>query len=472
MSPVGRPVLDTPTGSDLPTSVRTAARLIRDGSLTADTLAEMCLHRVRAVDPQVRAFVGVDEPAVRAQARELTREARAGRLRGPLHGVPVAVKDVIDVAGVPTRCGSNVTDPVAAAADAPAVARLRAAGALIFGKTHTHEFAHGVTTPPTRNPWDLARIPGGSSGGSAAAVASGQCLAALGSDTGGSIRVPSALCGVSGLRPGRDDIPVDGVAAFSPRLDTCGPIGRDVRDLALLHAVLSGRRGTVPSDVGGLTAGIVGAQTGELGDGVGEAVAAVADVMAEAGVQARPVSVPPFEAWSAPRAQYVLTDFLDVHRDADFYPQRTDRYTAEVAGYLRHAETIPAAARTAAIAALDELARCLAASCATVDVVVLPTTPVTAPLVRDCAYDPDQAGRAAVIGTLMRLCGPFSWCGWAAVSVPCGFDAGGMPIGVQIAGRSVSTVLAVAAAYQDRTGHHLREPMLIPSRLRETPGLR
>ena len=263
MSPVGRPVLDTPTGSDLPTSVRTAARLIRDGSLTADTLAEMCLHRVRAVDPQVRAFVGVDEPAVRAQARELTREARAGRLRGPLHGVPVAVKDVIDVAGVPTRCGSNVT-----------------AGALIFGKTHTHEFAHGVTTPPTRNPWDLEKIPGGSSGGSAAAVASGQCLAALGSDTGGSIRVPSALCGVAGLRPGRDDIPVEGVAAFSPRLDTCGPIGRDARDLALLYAVLSGRRGTPASDVGGLTAGIVGAQTGELGDGVGEAVAAVAAVMA------------------------------------------------------------------------------------------------------------------------------------------------------------------------------------------------
>ena len=120
----------------------------------------------------------------------------------------------------------------------------------------------------------------------------------------------------------------------------------------------------------------------------------------------------------------------------------------------------------------DELARRLEASCAAVDVVVLPTTPVTAPRVRDCAYDPDQAGRAAVIGTLMRLCGPFSWCGWAAVSVPCGFDADGMPIGVQIAGRSVSTVLAVAAAYQDRTGHHLREPMLIPSRPRETPGLR
>lgn len=452
----------TVTGpSEMPTTVRTAAGRIRAGDLTPEDLAEMCLVRVRAVDAQVRAFVGVDESAVRAQARELTREARAGHLRGPLHGVPLAVKDVIDVAGVPTRCGSKVTDPAPADADAPAVRRLRDAGALIFGKTHTHEFAHGVTTPPTRNPWNPDRIPGGSSGGSAAAVASGQCLAALGSDTGGSIRVPSALCGVSGLRPARHEVPVQGVAAFSPRLDTCGPIGRDARDLALLHEVLADRACPLACDVGGLRAGVVDpADLGELGDGVADAVAAATEVLVAAGVTVRPVSVPAFGAWSAARAQYVLTDFLAVHRDADLYPRRAHHYTAEVAAYLRHAETITAEERAAATAELDGLARRLQAGCDGVDVVVLPTTAVTAPRRADCVFDPARPGRAAVVGTLMRLCGPFSWCGWAAVSVPCGLDADGMPIGLQIAGRTVRTVLAVAAAFQDRTGHHL--PELLP----------
>lgn len=444
----------------MPATVRTAARQIRAGELSPEELAEICLARTRAVDPQVRAFVRIDESTVRAQARELARDARAGIIRGPLHGVPVAIKDVIDVAGVPTRCGSQVTDPVPAGADAPAVRRLRDAGAVIFGKTHTHEFAHGVTTPPTSNPFDLDRIPGGSSGGSAAAVASGQCPAALGSDTGGSIRVPSALCGVSGLRPLRAEVPVRGIAAFSPRLDTCGPIARDVRDLALLYEVLADRACPLAGDISGFRVGVVDpAGLGKLGEGIAEAVAAATEVLVSAGVEERPVAVPAFEAWSAARAQYVLTDFLAVHRDADFYPRRAHRYTAEVAAYLRHAETITASTRAEATVELQRLARRLEVACDDVQVVVLPTTAVTARPKAECAFDPDRPGRAAVIGTLMRLCGPFSWCGWAAVSVPCGVDTEGMPIGLQIAGRDVPTVLAVAAAYQDRTGHHLREVM-------------
>ena len=445
----------------MPATVRAAAHQIRAGELSPEELVDMCLARTRAVDEQVRAFVGIDEPAVRARARELALDMSAGLSRGPLHGVPIAVKDVIDVAGVPTRCGSQVTDSAPAVVDAPAVRRLRDAGAVIFGKTHTHEFAHGVTTPPTRNPWNLDRIPGGSSGGSAAAVASGQCLAALGSDTGGSIRVPAALCAVSGLRPVRGDVPVNGVAAFSPRLDTCGPIARDARDLALLYEVLADRACPLPGDISGLRVGFVDpAGLGELGEGIAEAVGAATEVLVSAGVGVRPAPVPAFDAWSAARAQYVLTDFLAVHREAGFHPQRADRYTPEVAAYLRHAETITAGARSAAIAELEGLARRLESACHGVDVVVLPTTPVTAPRRADCGFDADRPGRAEVIGTLMRLCGPFSWCGWAAVSVPCGFDADGMPIGLQIAGRAVGTVLAVAAAFQDRTAHHL--PELIP----------
>ncbi|MGV9800398.1 amidase [Mycobacterium sp. NPDC003449] len=445
--------------TDMPTGVRSAARRIRDGRLTPVDLLELSIDRMRQVDPHLRAFVAFDEERAREDASTLTREAAAGRFLGPLHGVPVAVKDVIDVAGMPTRGGSRVTDPAPVTVDAPVVRRLRAAGALILGKTRTHEFAHGVTTPPSRNPWDPERIPGGSSGGSAVAVASGQCLAAIGSDTGGSIRVPAALCGVSGLRPARGDVPTGGVLEFSPRLDTCGPIARDALDLKLLFEVLSGRAGPESTTVDGMRIGTVGrAELGELTPGVEESVAGAVEELAATGANVRSVDVPPFRSWSAARAVYVLTDFLEVHRRAGFYPQRRADYSEEVASYLSQAERITPAARAAAVDDLERLARGLQTALADVDVLVLPTTPIGAPRVADCEFDPRAQGRASIIETLMRLCGPFSWCGLAAVTVPCGTDSAGLPVGLQIAGRDVSTVLTVAAAYQDRTAHHLARP--------------
>jgi aspartyl-tRNA(Asn)/glutamyl-tRNA(Gln) amidotransferase subunit A len=330
---------------------------------------------------------------------------------------------------------------------------------LIFGKTTSHEFAHGVTTPPTRNPWDMQRIPGGSSGGSAVAVASGQCLAALGSDTGGSIRVPAALCGVSGLRPLPHEIPVDGVIPFAPRLDTCGPIARDAVDLALLFEVLSGRACPLRASVTGIRVGTVApAQLGELDDQVAEAVDGAVHLLAAAGATVAKADVPPFPSWSAPRAVYVLSAFLDVHRAAGWYPQRRHRYGAEVASYLAQAKRITPQSRSAAVHELTRLERGLRAGLADVDVLVLPTTPIAAPPTDECDFRPDAVGRSPIIGTLMRLCGPFSWCGLAAVTVPCGTTTDGLPVGLQIAGRDVSTVLGVAATYQALTRHHLLGP--------------
>ena len=439
--------------------MRLAAQQVRDGTRTPQTLLELSLSRMREVDPLLRAFVTVDADQVRADAVRLSKEAARGHFRGALHGVPVAVKDVIDVHGLPTRGGSAVTDDSPAASDAPAVQRLRDAGALILGKTTSHEFAHGVTTPPTRNPFDVQRIPGGSSGGSAVAVASGQCLAALGSDTGGSIRVPAALCGVSGLRPLPREIPVDGVIPFSPRLDTCGPIARDVADLALLYEVLSGRACPLRNSVTGLRVGTVApSQLGELDDHVAEAVEAAVHVLATAGADLAKADVPPFPSWCAPRAVYVLAAFLDVHRDAGWYPQRRHRYGAEVASYLAQAERITPQSRSAAVHELTRLEQRLRAGLEDVDVLVLPTTPIAAPPANECDFRSDADGRAPIIGTLMRLCGPFSWCGLAAVTVPCGITTEGLPIGLQIAGRDVATVLGVAATYQALTQHHLVEP--------------
>jgi aspartyl-tRNA(Asn)/glutamyl-tRNA(Gln) amidotransferase subunit A len=445
-------------------TVRGTARDVRSGLVTPLEVLDASLARVRAVDPAVRAFVSVDEDRAREEAAALTEEAARGRFRGPLHGVPVAVKDLFDVRGLPTRGGSLVTDDRPATRDAPAVHRLRAAGAVVLGKTTTHEFAHGVTTPPTRNPWDLSRIPGGSSGGSAAAVASGQVPAALGSDTGGSIRVPAALCGVSGLRPRPADVPTAGCLPFSPKLDTCGPIAGDAADLALLFAVLGATSCPLTDSVDGLRVGTVPpAALGDVDPEVLAAVETAVGVLREDGAVPVPVDVPPFPSWSAPRTVYVLSDFLAVHRAEGWYPGRREHYGEEVASYLALAERITQGERDTAVRELERLESRLRAALEDVDVLVLPTTAVPAPTVEECTFRSGDAGRSPVVGTLMRLCGPFSWCGFAVVSVPCGSTADGRPIGLQVAGRDVPTVLGVAARYQARTGHHLRSPALDPA---------
>ncbi|MGY1770934.1 amidase [Blastococcus sp. SYSU D00813] len=440
-------------------TVRGLAAAVRDRHRSPLEILDDCLTRMAESEPTVHAFVSLDEGALRTEAAALSEEAARGHLRGPLHGVPIAVKDLIDVRGLPTRGGSAVTDDRPAAQDAPVVQRLRGAGALIVGKTATHEFAHGVTTPPTRNPWDPARIPGGSSGGSAAAVAAGQCPAALGSDTGGSIRVPAALCGVSGLRPRRGDIPTEGCLPFSARLDTCGPLAADAEDLALLYEVLAGSSCPLDQEPAGLRVGTVPVE--RLGEVDPEVLAAVEEaqaVLAAAGAATRPVRVPHFAAWSAARTTYVLHDFLDVHRSAGWYPGRRDRYGEEVASYLAVAEGITREARDAAVRELQRLGAELLAGLHEVDVLVLPTTAIPAPTVVDSAFRADGDGRSPLVGTLMRLCGPFSWCGLAAASIPCGTTAAGLPVGLQLVGRDVPTVLGAAAGYQRLTGHHLRTP--------------
>lgn len=438
-------------------SLRAIAADIRSGRRSPLDQLDSSLALMAVLEPAVRAFVSVDEEGLRAEAAALSDEAARGRFRGPLHGVPIAVKDLIDVRGHPTRGGSHVTDDRAATSDAPAVRRLREAGALLLGKTTTHEFAHGVTTPPTRNPWDVTRIPGGSSGGSAAAVASGECAGALGSDTGGSIRVPAALCGVSGLRPRPGDIPTGGCIPFSPKLDTCGPIARDAEDLALLFEVLAAAACPLPSTITGVRVGTVPAeQLGEADPEVLDAVEAAVRVLRAAGAATAPVTVPPFPAWSEPRTVYVLHDFLAVHRAAGWYPHRREHYGEEVATYLALAESITPGARHSAVRELERLEKALRSGLEDVDVLVLPTTTIPAPTVADSEFRPDNGGRDPIVGTLMRLCGPFSWCGLAAVTVPCGFTAAGLPIGMQVVGRDVPTVLGVAACYQARTDHHRR----------------
>src|SRR5438552_13081773 len=216
-----------------PRTITEAAEFIRRGELTPVELLDQCLARIDRYEPKVRAWVVIDRDGAREQAERRTAELKRGQNRGPLHGIPIGVKDIIDVFDLPTGCGSKLWANSIARRDADCVKRLRQAGAVILGKTVTTAFAY-LDPPVTRNPWNLERTPGGSSSGSAAAVACGMSLGALGSQTGGSITRPAAFCGVCGLKPSWGRVSVEGVLPLAPSLDHVGVIARCVRDLAIL----------------------------------------------------------------------------------------------------------------------------------------------------------------------------------------------------------------------------------------------
>lgn len=417
------------------------------------------------MDGSIRAFVALDSERALHDAGYLADELVSSEPRSLLHGIPVGVKDTIDVQGFRTRAGSHVLDenpPVAA--DAPAVRRLREAGAVVLGKTTTHEFGYGVVTPPTRNPWDLSRIPGGSSGGSGAAVAAGECLGALGTDSGGSIRIPSALCGITGLRPRPGIVPIEGVVPFSWTHDTCGPMARSAADIAAMWSILSASEVVGAGRLDGLRVGVVPVPDAlQVEPEVQDAFRAAVKTIAEAGARVATMGVPAFREWDAPRSALVLCEFLAAHRHHGWYPDRAHLYSEELLGYLRKAERIGGADVVLARRTLGRLADRFLAAFEDADLLVLPTAVMVAPMAEDIESDQGEDAQPVRINTqLIRSCGVISWCRLAAASVPCGFSWEGLPIGLQLVGRTEEEVLAAAIAYQSLTDHHERRPGQVP----------
>src|SRR6185503_18154308 len=261
MSAEGLGALTPRRGGD---TVAELSRALQTRSITSESVTERCLEHIARRDPSINAFITVLDEEARAQARAADQEIAAGRYRGPLHGVPISLKDLIDLRGTPTSAASRVRRGHVAAHDAVVSARLRAAGAVFVGKTNLHEFALGTTNEdsaygPVQHPLDPTRSPGGSSGGSAAAILADMCYASIGSDTGGSIRIPSAACGLVGLKPAFGEIPIDGVVPLSSTLDHIGPLCRSIEDAGILHQMLSGASMPAPIDareVRGLRLGI------------------------------------------------------------------------------------------------------------------------------------------------------------------------------------------------------------------------
>lgn len=452
-----------------------AAETIARRELTAGELLESVIARIQRLNPLVNAYVAVLAESARAEAAALDRELANGRRRGPLNGVTVAVKDLIHVAGAPTTGGSRTVGSYIAAADATCVARLRAAGAVVLGKLHTHELAGGATSESeifgrARNPWNLDYIPGGSSGGSAVATAAGLVHGALGTDTGGSVRMPAAFCGVVGLKATFGRVSRRGVLMRSWTMDHVGPFGRRVRDVALLLNAMAGydpadpysSRRPVPdftsglgSDVRGLRAGVL---TGtffeaQLDPQIGRAFEAAVKTLESLGVRTKPVTFP--LAAAAHAAGTIITVAEAASTQDETMRAKPDGFGADIRAQLQMAEFISARQYLRALRIRPVVQRELGAILREVDVLVTPTTSAL-PTRSDGKTPPES------LVLFARNTRPFSMPGLPGLSVPAGFSAEGLPIGLQVIGRPFDeiTILRLGDAYERATTWHTRRPPL------------
>ena len=443
-----------------------AVSLIERGELSPHRLTEAYLARIERLNPVLNAFLTVMGESALRQARYASEALRRGERWGVLHGIPIGVKDLIDVAGVQTTAGSDFLRGNVALEDAYVVQQLKAAGAIIIGKTHLHEFAVGATNVnphygPARNPWNTDYSPGGSSGGSAAAVAASLCAGALGTDTGGSVRVPSALCNLTGLRPRAGRLNLQGVIPMSWTLDTVGPMAHTARDVALLMDALdpqpvgkNGYTAQLDQPVGGLRVGLPVDDFFWLETDI-QVVAAVrtaVERLAEVGMRPVEVSLPMSE--EVPRAAGVisLSEAAAYHRERlSTGPERfgEDVRTRLEWGAQRSAVEYVLAQRTMHRwrTFLKELFG------QTVDILALPTTPLP-------AHPIEGSEGIAAAKTLLRFTYPFSLSGLPALSLPCGFTDDGFPIGLQLVAPEERRLLQAAHAYQGITRWHLRRPIL------------
>jgi Asp-tRNA(Asn)/Glu-tRNA(Gln) amidotransferase A subunit family amidase len=451
--------------TEFPT-ISQAAQRMRSGELAPLDLVEHCLARIDEFDRDIHAWVLVDAEGARREAERLARLAEQDEWLGPLHGVPIGVKDIIDVAGWPTRCASTLRTGHVAPRDATVVARLRKAGAIILGKTTTTEWAC-FDPPPTRNPWNLSRTPGGSSSGSAAAVALEMCLAALGTQTGGSIIRPAAYCGVSGLKPGHGDISLDGIVPLTMHLDHVGPIARTVADLyAMWQPLAMGAHGSIDSlytmkwarhdlefwlDCYGANKTLFVVDSPLLERTMPE----VREITSRAIDRLRgsvlvrelvlPESFGDILTW---HKQIMAVEAAAYHRET--FPSERAQYGPKVAELLDEGHAVSGIDYARALIEREnlrtELAAKLGASSDLLGCLVMPATPSPAP---DVSTTGDPSFNA-----------PWSYLGLPALTIPCGLSSTGLPVGLQFIALTMPQVFAMAGLCERILQFHDRPPLL------------
>ena len=438
---------------------------VQRGEVSPVEVVRECLGRIEKRNSELNAFITVLADSAMAEARAAEEEIRRGLWRGPLHGIPVAIKDLIDTAAVRTTAGSAVFKDRVPGEDAEVVGRLRRAGAVIVGKNNLHEFAYGGSSlvsyfGEVRNPWDVARVAGGSSGGSAAAVVAGLACAAIGTDTAGSVREPAAACGCVGLKPTYGRVSSQGVIALSPSLDHVGPLTLSAADAAIVLQAIAGYDagdlGSVDVPVGDYVSALkedvkslrVGVPRAFFFDDVdGEVAAAVEEALLVLG----------------PLVASVKDVRLDVPTDrtlqaaeswachAENVAKSPELYQAETLRRIRTGENISAAEYIRCRRELEEARRSIGRVFADVDVLVTPAVPIAAPAIAELRANPEALRPVEL--QLLRNTRPFNVWGLPAISVPCGITKDGLPVGLQIAGAvwREDLVLRVAGAYERAT---------------------
>jgi aspartyl-tRNA(Asn)/glutamyl-tRNA(Gln) amidotransferase subunit A len=427
-------------------------RRLRAREVTSVAVTEECLRRIDVDNPRLNTFIKVTADEALRQAHQADQELASGSDRGPLHGVPLSIKDLLDMRGLPTTAASRVREGHVADRDAPAIAHLRLAGAVFVGKTNLHEFAFGTTNEdsafgPARNPHDPARSPGGSSGGSAASVASGMALATVGTDTGGSIRIPSAACGIVGLKPTIGEVSVDGVVPLSRTFDHVGPLAQTVTDASLVYHALIGdlaAKPPVPAPVHGLRLAVPRPYFCDLlDDEVRARFEEALEKLRSAGVRIDDIEIR--------HAKEIVPVYMHISMaDAAAYHAATletvpERYTTPVRLRLEMARYVLAEDYVRALAGRERLTREVDAAMAQFDALILPSLPIPAPLIGATTV---QIGSSPepVRNLMLRLTQPFNVTGHPAIAMPSGLTTGGLPCSIQLVGQRMHTDALVRVA--------------------------
>jgi aspartyl-tRNA(Asn)/glutamyl-tRNA(Gln) amidotransferase subunit A len=460
-------------------TLRQASDLVRDRSVSAVELIEAALQRIEATEPLIHAFAFLRPDQARLEARTADKELRQGRWRGPLHGIPLGVKDLLHTNDQPTEAGSKVLAGFRPAYDATVVTKLRQSGAILVGKTVTHEFAFGQNVPETRNPWRLDCYPGGSSAGSGAAVAARSLFGSIGTDTGGSVRTPAAVNGIVGLKPTYGRVSRHGVIPLSTSLDHIGPLARTVEDCALIFQAIAGfdprdpgsARVPDPNYEVGLNPSITGMRIGvdagyflyeQVSGAVRAAVEAAIDQLTELGAIRIDVRVPELDWCTVVGNVTTLVEASTWHRG--FLRTRLLDYHPGTRRMLELGELIPGShyllVQRVRKLIRDGVRRAFTTS--GLDAMFGPTIPITAPPIDQLSVNRFDDSNPGALSTLIHHGYPASVTGLPAISVPCGFSDQGLPVGFQLIGRPFdeATIFRIASAYEAVTSWHTQKPGL------------
>jgi aspartyl-tRNA(Asn)/glutamyl-tRNA(Gln) amidotransferase subunit A len=423
----------------------TAGRLLRKRGVTSLDLTRACLARIDELNPRLNAFITITRDEALATAAEADDAIRRGEDRGPLHGIPVSLKDLVHQRGVPTTAASRVVAPVPSPVDAPLTRALRDAGAILVGKTNLHEFALGTTSDesafgPVRHPALPDRSPGGSSGGAAVAVATGMSFASIGTDTGGSVRIPAAACGVVGLKPGAGEISTEGVIPLSRTLDHAGPLARTVADATLVYGVLTGTRIALgsPGGLAGRRFGVLeGYFTARLEPEVRHAFEFACRALEHAGATLARVDVPHADAIPAIYLGIVFPEAAAYH--APTLETHADRYSPGIRTRLEAARYVLGEDYLRALRGREVVRQEIDDALTSRDALVLPTMPIVAPLIGTATVEMDGTPEP-VRNVMFRLTQPFNVSGHPALTLPAGRGLHGLPCGLQLVGHRGGTL--------------------------------